>query len=184
MDAFELDDGVEPEQLTTIKLENILQRLESLNDIEIGGEYDFILSLYQQESVELDLSGIAWTRLSIPLYFRPEIDSVQYVEGLIRRVSKQKRRAHKGRKYFLIAPEIKKIEGTLGGNAKAKTTKAIHDHAVALAKERAPAGGWKSAPEAAEAIMADVDTFARARGRRIASRKIEEWLRAAGIKRH
>lgn len=79
--------------------------------------------------------------------------------------------------------EVHKRNGSLGGSVAAAVTRKVREHAQRLAKEREPVGGWRSAPEAREAIMADVREFARPRGRNFSERKVEEWLRDAGIKR-
>ena len=73
--------------------------------------------------------------------------------------------------------------GAKGGKAAAATTQEVRDEAIRLARERQPEGGWRSAPHAADNIAADLAVFARKKGRNPARRKVEEWLRAAGIKR-
>jgi hypothetical protein len=73
--------------------------------------------------------------------------------------------------------------GSRGGAAAAATVTEVKDFAVQLAKDRAPESGWASAPQAADAILPDVNEFARVRGRRFSSRIVAEWLRDAGIKR-
>lgn len=78
---------------------------------------------------------------------------------------------------------IFRVLGQRGGSVAAGKTKEIRDRAQSLARERTPPGGWQSAPQAAEAIMADIRAFARQRGRNPSVRKVVEWLREAGIKR-
>lgn len=76
-----------------------------------------------------------------------------------------------------------KAAGAKGGNKAAAATHEVRKYAEHLAKDRAPEGGWRSAPHARAEIASDVRAFARQRGRSYSDRKIEEWLRAAGIKR-
>jgi hypothetical protein len=73
--------------------------------------------------------------------------------------------------------------GAKGGSVAAAKTKEVKERAESLARERAPAGGWQSAPQAAEAILPDLRAFARERGRNPSARKVAEWLRVAGIKK-
>lgn len=73
--------------------------------------------------------------------------------------------------------------GAQGGAVAAAKTREVREFAVHRAEELAPKGGWSSAPQAAEAIAQEVAAFGRTRGRNPSRRKLEEWLRAAGIKR-
>lgn len=73
--------------------------------------------------------------------------------------------------------------GAKGGNAAAEATRLVRQFSVTLAQERAPPEGWSSAPRACEAIFQEVNELALRHGRRYTPRKIEEWLRSAGIKR-
>lgn len=81
------------------------------------------------------------------------------------------------------AIEARRRSGAEGGARAALATREVRELAVRLAQERAPEQGWQSAPAAADAIATDVNEFARTKGRRFSHRKIEEWLRDAGIKR-
>lgn len=73
--------------------------------------------------------------------------------------------------------------GAKGGKAAAAVTRQVREEAIRLANERVPEGGWLSAPHAAEVIASDLAAYARTKGRNPTRRKLEEWLRAAGIKR-
>ena len=73
--------------------------------------------------------------------------------------------------------------GQRGGNAAALVTRTIREQAVKLARELAPAGGWQSAPQAADAIMSELRAYARERNRRPSTRTVADWLRKEGIKK-
>jgi hypothetical protein len=82
-----------------------------------------------------------------------------------------------------VVSDAAKRKGSKGGAVAAAVSREVREYAVRLAKEREPEGSWQSAPVARDAIMADVRAFARPRGRNFSERKVEEWLREAGIKR-
>ena len=83
----------------------------------------------------------------------------------------------------VMAKESRARNGSKGGEKSAAVTKEVKSVALKLAKEMAPPEGWGSAPMAAERIFDDVLTFAETKGRRPSRRKVEEWLRSAGIKK-
>ena len=100
-----------PGALTSERLEMILARLEALDDIEIGGEHDFIQSLFTKEQEQRDGPGLGWTRLSLNFWARDE-DTREHVADLHNRFMMQFRRARAGIKLFELAPTIKKIEAS------------------------------------------------------------------------
>lgn len=79
--------------------------------------------------------------------------------------------------------EKKRLTGKSGGDKAAAKVEAVRNRAIKLALERRPVAGWASAPAAAEAIYSDVRDYARTLGRNFSRRAVEEWMRAAGIKR-
>lgn len=83
----------------------------------------------------------------------------------------------------LAAQDERARNSAKGGRVTAERTGAVRERAIELAKKMEPIGGWQSAPQACEAIMAELRAYARERGRNYSARKVEEWLRGAGIKR-
>lgn len=81
------------------------------------------------------------------------------------------------------AQEQRAKNGAKGGRKSAGVTAAVRDEAIRLANEMAPQGGWPSAPRAADEVQPHLMPFAARHGRRPSRRKVEEWLRAAGVKK-
>jgi hypothetical protein len=73
--------------------------------------------------------------------------------------------------------------GAKGGQISASVTADVRVQAIMLARQHEPEGGWPSAPKAAEGIFPLLLPYARGIGRSPSRRIVEQWLRAAGIKR-
>ena len=83
----------------------------------------------------------------------------------------------------VLGKEQRASNGAKGGKRSAEVTAAVRDEAIRLANEMVPEGGWASAPKAAAEIFPHLAMFAKVKGRNPSMRKIEEWLRGAGIKK-
>lgn len=83
----------------------------------------------------------------------------------------------------VLGREQRASNGSKGGQRSAQVTAEVRDEAIKLANQMVPEGGWPSAPKAAAEIFPHLTMFAKQKGRNPSIRKIEEWLRGAGIKK-